>query len=141
MFASTASANIRSTDVIGRLGGEEFAASSRAMPSEAGVVAERLRAAFQAAGVVIAGHEIGATVSIGVATAIPPVRLDPLLARADAALYRAKHNGRNRIEFDDGEPRRRAGPQPIPRSAKRLPRCDKRKQGLIVPHEAFTRPV
>ncbi len=82
--------------------------------SDAGVVAERLRAAFQAAGVVISGHEICATVSIGVATAIPPAGLDSLLSRADAALYRAKHNGRNRIEFDNSEPRPRRAPAPLP---------------------------
>ena len=64
---------------------------------------------------VIAGHEIGATVSIGVATAIAPVEIDPLLARADAALYRAKHNGRNRIEFDQRSRNgRSAEPQAIP---------------------------
>ena len=92
---------MRATDVVGRLGGEEFAAILPGNPAEAGLVAERLRLAFQAAGVVISGHHIGATVSIGVATAIPPVRLDALLARADAALYRAKRNGRNRIEYDE----------------------------------------
>ena len=113
VFAATATANMRATDVIGRLGGEEFAAILPGNAAEAGIVADRMRMAFEAAGVVIAGHEMGATVSIGVATAIPPVRIDPLLARADAALYRAKHNGRNRIEYDPGE--RDAGPvsQPI----------------------------
>jgi diguanylate cyclase (GGDEF)-like protein len=92
---------MRATDVIGRLGGEEFAAIVPGTAADAGIVAERLRAAFQAAGKVISGIEMGATVSIGVATAVAPVEVDPLLARADAALYRAKHNGRNRIEFDD----------------------------------------
>jgi diguanylate cyclase (GGDEF)-like protein len=101
VFAATASAKMRASDVIGRLGGEEFAAILPGSAAEAAMVAERLRLAFQAAGVVISGHHIGATVSIGIATAIPPVQIDPLLARADAALYRAKHSGRNRIEFDE----------------------------------------
>jgi diguanylate cyclase (GGDEF)-like protein len=114
VFALTASANIRSTDVVGRLGGEEFAAMIPGNAAEAGLVAERLRAAFQAAGVVISGHDIGATVSIGIATAIPPVTIDALLARADAALYRAKHNGRNRIEYDHTEPQPASAPQSIP---------------------------
>jgi diguanylate cyclase (GGDEF)-like protein len=114
VFAAAASANIRSTDVLGRLGGEEFAAIIPGNSPEAGLVAERLRAAFQAAGVVISGHQIGATVSIGVVTAIPPASIDSLLARGDAALYRAKHNGRNRVEFDHEETRPAPSAQPIP---------------------------
>jgi diguanylate cyclase (GGDEF)-like protein len=124
IFAATASANMRSTDVIGRLGGEEFAAIIPGNAAEAGLVAERLRAAFQEAGVVISGHEMGATVSVGVATGIAPVELDPMLARADAALYRAKHNGRNRVEFDqpDAEPVATSDPEPqaIPASGQVL---------------------
>jgi diguanylate cyclase (GGDEF)-like protein len=114
VFAATALANVRATDVIGRLGGEEFAAIIPGNAEEAGLVAERLRAAFQVAGVVISGHEMGATVSIGIATAIPPVEIDALLARSDAALYRAKHNGRNRVEFDNGEAMPAAGPHAAP---------------------------
>jgi diguanylate cyclase (GGDEF)-like protein len=121
VFASTAAANMRSTDIIGRLGGEEFAAILPGNAADAGVVAERLRAAFQDAGVVISGHAIGATVSIGVATAIPPVQVDPLLAKADAALYRAKHNGRNRIEFNSEEPAPAPAPQAIPAFGQAVP--------------------
>lgn len=102
LFARTASANMRTTDVIGRLGGEEFAVILPGNTAEATMVAERLRSAFEAAGVEISGHHIGATVSIGVATAIPPLDFDAMLVRADAALYRAKHNGRNRIEVAEG---------------------------------------
>jgi diguanylate cyclase (GGDEF)-like protein len=101
-FAGIAQARMRATDVIGRIGGEEFAAILQGDTAEAGLVAERLRLAFQAAGVAVSGHRIGATVSIGVTTAIAPAQVDVLLAQADAALYRAKHHGRNRIEFSDG---------------------------------------
>jgi diguanylate cyclase (GGDEF)-like protein len=121
VFAATAAANVRSTDVIARLGGEEFACIIPGNAEEAGLVAERLRAAFQVAGVVISGHEIGATVSIGVATAIPPVAIDPLLARGDAALYRAKHNGRNRIEFDRADAPKVSAPELIPALGQALP--------------------
>jgi diguanylate cyclase (GGDEF)-like protein len=121
LFAATASANVRATDVIGRLGGEEFAAIIPGGTAEAALVAERLRAAFQAAGVAISGHAIGATVSIGVATAIPPVSVDVLLARADALLYRAKNNGRNRVETDDGVDILSAVPAPITASPQGLP--------------------
>jgi diguanylate cyclase (GGDEF)-like protein len=111
-FADTASANMRATDVIGRLGGEEFAAILPGTAEEAEMVAERVRSAFEIAGVEISSHPIGATVSIGVATAIAPVDLAPLLARADAALYRAKHNGRNRIEHATAADERMPGPPP-----------------------------
>jgi diguanylate cyclase (GGDEF)-like protein len=103
LFAATATSKMRATDVIGRIGGEEFAAIVPGGEMEAGLVAERLRQAFEAAGVAISGYDIAATVSVGVATALVPMPIEPLLARADAALYAAKRNGRNRIEFDDGK--------------------------------------
>jgi diguanylate cyclase (GGDEF)-like protein len=98
VFARTVRTNMRATDVIGRLGGEEFVAILPTEAGEAAVAAERVRAAFQAAGVAIANHEIGATVSIGIAAAAAPVEIELLLARADAVLYRAKRNGRNQVE-------------------------------------------
>lgn len=98
VFATAASANMRATDVIGRLGGEEFVAIIPGNAVDAAVVANRVRVAFQAVGVEISGHQIGATVSVGVASALAPVELDDMLARADAALYRAKNHGRNRVE-------------------------------------------
>ena len=99
MFAKVAVASTRATDVIGRLGGEEFAAFIPGNISDATVVAERVRTAFQTAGKEISGHAMGATVSIGAASGIPPVEVGVLLARADAALYRAKELGRNRLEL------------------------------------------
>ena len=101
LFASTASANMRTSDVIGRLGGEEFVAILPGTLADAVIVAERVRAAFEVAGVEISGNRIGATVSIGVAEAGPPLaEFGDLLGRADAALYRAKHGGRNRVTTD-----------------------------------------
>jgi diguanylate cyclase (GGDEF)-like protein len=114
LFADTASANMRATDVIGRLGGEEFAAILPGSIAEAAMVAERLRAAFEIVGIDICGHRIGATVSIGIAGAVPPVAIDHLLARADAALYRAKGNGRNRVELVDGGHAPKSPPMPLP---------------------------
>lgn len=105
LFAATASANMRQSDVIGRLGGEEFVAILPGNAQEALLVAERVRTAFEAAGVEIGGHKIGATVSIGVAEAGPPLaEFGEILQRADAALYRAKEGGRNRVVIDGDAP-------------------------------------
>jgi diguanylate cyclase (GGDEF)-like protein len=103
LFATTVRDNVRATDVLARLGGEEFAAILPGGAAEAAIVGERLRAAFQGAAVEISCHSIGATVSIGVAAAAAPVELDRLLQRADTALYAAKSNGRNRVEMATDE--------------------------------------
>jgi len=105
VFADVIRKSMRATDIIGRLGGEEFAAIINEPMQVATVIAERVRANFEAAGVTIAGHAIGATVSIGAATATDVVtNIDALIARADAALYRAKGDGRNRLRTADDEP-------------------------------------
>jgi predicted signal transduction protein with EAL and GGDEF domain len=62
------------------------------------LVAERMRAAFETAGRTVMGRYVGATVSVGVAAHGSAANIDALLARADAALYAAKANGRNRVE-------------------------------------------
>ena len=45
---------------------------------------------------------LGNTVSMGVAVAKGPTKVEELLSRTDDALYRAKRNGRNRVESDQG---------------------------------------
>lgn len=100
VFAQVIRKSMRSNDVIGRLGGEEFAAIVAESAELTAPIAERVRANFEAAGVNIAGNSIGATVSIGAATANDVVtNIDALIARADAALYRAKGDGRNRLHI------------------------------------------
>jgi diguanylate cyclase (GGDEF)-like protein len=101
LFASVARKTMRGGDVIGRLGGEEFVAILSGTLAEAAIAAERVRAAFQAAALDPNGHQIPATVSIGVACGSPNATVELLLARADTALYRAKENGRNRVELAD----------------------------------------
>jgi diguanylate cyclase (GGDEF)-like protein len=109
LFAQTASAAIRTSDIFGRFGGEEFAIILPGGVEEAVVVAERVRFAFEVRAVEVSGHDINGTVSIGVTTATVPKNFDPrmideLLVRADAALYRAKEGGRNRIEIAEPVP-------------------------------------
>jgi diguanylate cyclase (GGDEF)-like protein len=101
LFAKLGSGCMRRLDVFGRLGGEEFAAllvdttRERAM-----AVAEQIRSSFAAATGEVDGRPVVATVSIGVVISYDTVPdLSVLLAQADHALYRAKDNGRNRVEI------------------------------------------
>jgi diguanylate cyclase (GGDEF)-like protein len=101
MFAEVGSGCMRRFDIFGRLGGEEFAAllvdTSR---ERALAVAEQIRSSFVEVTNVVDGKPVVATVSIGVVISYDAVLdLSALLAQADHALYRAKDNGRNRIEI------------------------------------------
>jgi diguanylate cyclase (GGDEF)-like protein len=98
VFADTLSASLRASDVVGRFGGEEFVALLPGNLADATVGAERVRVAFEQAGAKFAGHRIGATVSIGAASGAMVLDVATLLKAADAALYRAKDGGRNRVE-------------------------------------------
>ena len=105
LFAQVAKSSTRASDIVGRLGGEEFAVIVAEPMETATLIAERLRSAFETAGVAVGPHAIGATVSIGAATTYEPLAdIGPLMMRADAALYRAKHEGRNRVCAADDEP-------------------------------------
>jgi diguanylate cyclase (GGDEF)-like protein len=100
VFANTATANLRSTDIFGRLGGEEFAAILPNMDIDAAVAAaERVRTAFAQAASEIDGHPVHGSLSAGITvTTDSGTNLDSLLSIADEALYVAKANGRNRVE-------------------------------------------
>jgi diguanylate cyclase (GGDEF)-like protein len=105
LFAQVVSSGMRANDIVCRLGGEEFAAIVPEPMQVAARIAERIRAGIEVAGAVVAARRVGATVSIGAATSYEPVvNIDALIARADAALYRAKHDGRNRLHGADDEP-------------------------------------
>jgi diguanylate cyclase (GGDEF)-like protein/PAS domain S-box-containing protein len=96
--AMTCRAVLRDRDIIGRLGGEEFAFILPEAPSDQSeIVAERLRAAV--AGTVMQfadGHSCSVTVSVGISNmAASDTDVGVLIGRADAALYRAKQSGRN----------------------------------------------
>lgn len=95
------SAHLRPTDLMARYGGEEFAALlPDTDPAEAHAIAERLRGGIEWASLTLgeSGETARVTISIGLAAARPGESLQDLLGRADTALYRAKENGRNRVE-------------------------------------------
>ena len=101
-FADVARQSLRKIDVLGRLGGEEFAALLPGTDAAGAVqLAERLRQAVADRPADIEAGSLAYTVSIGVTWfASGDSKADTILARADRALYRAKHNGRNRVEVE-----------------------------------------
>lgn len=100
LFARTLAENLPLGSIVGRLGGEEFAAIlPGADKGSAAATAEAVRARFAACGQVIDGVSVNGTVSVGGA-AHDDIDCDlaALFHQADGALYAAKSNGRDRIE-------------------------------------------
>ncbi|HMB96490.1 MAG TPA: diguanylate cyclase [Tepidisphaeraceae bacterium] len=90
-------ASVRTEDIVCRYGGEEFAIVAPNISAGALQLAERLRSAIEKMSFSFGGHDVKVTVSIG--AAFCEETLDTaMLNHADAALYRAKQNGRNRTE-------------------------------------------
>ncbi len=93
---------LRPYDSIGRLGGEEFLV---VLPTQGGACPlgafERIRRIMADAPFEVGGTDLTVTVSQGIAEWTPGDRVDDLLQKADEALYRAKRNGRNRVECHD----------------------------------------
>jgi diguanylate cyclase len=98
-FAHAVQAGLRSTDIFGRYGGEEFV---QILPHTglAGAIldAERLRNRISTLDLPFARSTGPLTVSVGVAQYSPGETIDQTFARADGALYKAKQLGRNRVE-------------------------------------------
>ncbi|MFZ5861977.1 MAG: sensor domain-containing diguanylate cyclase [Nitrospirota bacterium] len=101
-FCAAWSAIVRRGDVLARMGGEEFAwLLSETGREKACLAAEKLRRVAATIAVPRDGDVITFTISAGVATMAPTDRtVEDAVARADAALYHAKANGRNRTESD-----------------------------------------
>jgi diguanylate cyclase (GGDEF)-like protein/PAS domain S-box-containing protein len=112
---------VRPTDFLARLGGDEFAVVLEDTPPDmARTVAERVRRSVGAYRPEIGGRPFDTSVSIGVTTIDGEQEPTALLRLADAALYAAKHHGRNRVVVHetgvDGPPRRGSDSPPTRRS-------------------------
>jgi diguanylate cyclase (GGDEF)-like protein len=99
MFGNTLLELFRESDILGRLGGEEFAAL---LPETGGQlarsVAQRVCDTLSGRAVDFQGNRITLTVSIGIAELLSGDQsLEDILRRADTTLYQAKAQGRNRI--------------------------------------------
>jgi len=106
VFADILTNSLKATDIIGRVGGEEFAVLLDGADTETGrIVAERVRSAFEADGAVIAGGRVMPTASAGVVAVSPAAySLQEMLGFADLALYQAKASGRNCVRaIEPGE--------------------------------------
>jgi diguanylate cyclase (GGDEF)-like protein len=98
-FVAVVHDNIRPTDFLFRIGGEEFCCLlPNTRTDQARLVAERIRQQFEMVTVDVAGTPVKATVSLGIAsTEAFGYDLDTLMRKADMAVYAAKRQGRNRV--------------------------------------------
>lgn len=105
-IASAISAAVRTGDVLGRIGGEEFAAFLvGANDEEAVMIAERIRTAVEKISFQpVEGIHLSLTVSIGGTSCTYDANVSELMRAADLCLYEAKDGGRNRAIFDDSIP-------------------------------------
>jgi diguanylate cyclase (GGDEF)-like protein len=92
---------VREYDHVGRFGGDEFLVVLPDCTAEAArLVAERVRQSIGSEPVLLGNQPVAISVSIGVSQWSYGQDVNDLLYRADSALYRAKENGRNRVEFE-----------------------------------------
>jgi len=95
---------LRQEDLLGRYGGEEFlVVLPNVIVRDAQIIAERIRTRVQDLPMLISGHRIDLTLSVGVASLGAGMHTaDDLIESADIALYRAKAGGRNRVRHAEG---------------------------------------
>ncbi|WP_426192225.1 diguanylate cyclase [Massilia sp. DWR3-1-1] len=104
LFAATAGTALRDHDIMGRLGGEEFALVLPATDLEGAILAaERLRMTVAAAPLPTSAGAYAMTISVGVVVIDAHEHINAALARADHALYAAKTGGRNRVSVGVGQ--------------------------------------
>ncbi len=96
-------ATLRKTDFVARFGGDEFAAILLKVTAEsAAVIAGKLCEQIRESRFLLDGVEVRTSLSIGVAEVLAGDSEEDLLKRADTALYRVKHSGRNGVAVAEG---------------------------------------
>jgi diguanylate cyclase (GGDEF)-like protein len=99
-LAKALTALVRSEDVVGRLGGEEFAVLlPESTAEEAMIIAERIRSWCETNSLITTQGNIKFTCSFGVATFSRGSTINTLMNELDQALYEAKGSGRNRVVY------------------------------------------
>lgn len=105
VIAGEAQQSLRTSDFFGRYGGEEFLMILTQTSLEGGrVIADRYRRRLEALGFPDIDPKLRISTSIGIAEYMGGEDVVQTLARADSALYRAKHLGRNRVELASESP-------------------------------------
>jgi len=101
MVARTLAGNVRSSDLVGRWGGDEFAIVLRNVsgPEIIGV-ADKLRTLVASSSLTADGRKLQVTVSMGATRMAPQDTLSTLILRADWFMYKSKQSGRDRVTSD-----------------------------------------
>jgi diguanylate cyclase (GGDEF)-like protein/PAS domain S-box-containing protein len=103
MIAATLAGNLRGSDALARVGGEEFVLLLYHAGTDASLAScERLRKLVASSSLDVAGRDLSVTISFGATLAMPSDSPETVLRRADALLYESKRAGRNRITTDLG---------------------------------------
>lgn len=122
LVAKTLRATLRPRDVLSRWGGEEFLAALPAITADSlEAVLERMRAWVASTWLDVGDQRLRATISIGAVLVYADEPLETVLGRADALLYRAKEDGRNRVYVDGGAVAPRVMPTRATRPRRSLP--------------------
>jgi diguanylate cyclase (GGDEF)-like protein len=97
-IAAIVATQVRRDEILARFGGEEFAVVlPETALDHAAAFCERIRAEVEAATFQYDGEPLRATISVGAAPLAAGDTMESLIARADAHLYKAKEEGRNRV--------------------------------------------
>lgn len=98
LLASTIKSNIRSNDIVGRLGGEEFVIIFTDVDFEILYkVSEKIRRLVEGSKLRLDSRDLGITISIGSTLVLPNDSVESILNRADELMYESKRNGKNRV--------------------------------------------